>query len=189
MLREELAVLLAGRAALALLVLADVLAGFAFYGYAQQAMPASPPAVGESGTGQPPGSDAHGDHQRLPDAQGKPEGGGVPKSAEDSAHKPADGAGKSRFLSILGREITNKNGDSGRVIDVLVDLDGHSGAVVVEFGGFMGIGSRKVAIDWNALRFRREGDRTLLIVDISREQIRDAAEYKSNEPTEVLSTK
>ncbi|HEX6000161.1 MAG TPA: PRC-barrel domain-containing protein [Hyphomicrobiaceae bacterium] len=152
-------------------------------------MPAPPSPVGDRGTGQPPGADSQKDHQRLPGAPGKPAEGGTPKTADDSAQKPAEGAGKSRFLSILGREITNRNGDSGRVIDVLVDLDGHSGAVVVEFGGFMGIGSRKVAVDWNALRFRREGDRTLLTVDISREQIRDAAEYKPNEPIAVLTTK
>jgi hypothetical protein len=98
-------------------------------------------------------------------------------------------ASKSRLVSILGREVTNREGDGGRVIDVLVDLDGRSGAVVVEFGGFMGIGSRKVAVEWNALRFVKEGNRTLLMVDVSRDQIRDAAEYKPNEPSAVLTTK
>jgi hypothetical protein len=111
----------------------------------------------------------------------------VPK---DGAAKATDeSAQKSRLVSILGREVTNRDGDSGRVIDVLVDLDGRSGAVVVEFGGFMGIGSRKVAVDWNALRFVREGNRSLLTVDVSRDQIRDAPEYKSNEQPTVLTTK
>jgi PRC-barrel domain protein len=105
-----------------------------------------------------------------------------PKSAEDSAQK-------SRLVSILGREVTNREGDSGRVIDVLVDLDGRSGAVVVEFGGFMGIGSRKVAVDWGALKFVREGNRSLLTIDVSREQIRDTPEYKPNEQPTVLTTK
>jgi hypothetical protein len=108
---------------------------------------------------------------------------------QDSAPKPAEEAQKSRLVSILGREITNREGDSGRVIDVLVDLDGRSGAVVVEFGGFMGIGSRKVAVDWGALRFVREANRSLLTVDVSRDQIRDAPEYKPNEQPTVLTTK
>ena len=103
---------------------------------------------------------------------------------------PADKAvPKSRLVSILGREITNRDGDSGRVIDVLVDLDGYSGAVVVEFGGFMGIGSRKVAVAWGALHFVREGDRSQLTAEITREQIRDAPEYKPNEPPSVLTIK
>jgi hypothetical protein len=53
----------------------------------------------------------------------------------------------------------------------------------------MGIGSRKVAVDWNALRFVREGNRSLLTVDVSRDQIRDASEYKPNEQPTVLTTK
>jgi len=115
-----------------------------------------------------------------------------PKPGEDGMPKPNPGdeaVPKSRLVSILGREVTNREGDSGRVIDVLIDLDGYSGAVVAEFGGFMGIGSRKIAIAWGALRFVREGSRTLLTVDVSREQIRDAPEYKPNEPPSVLTTK
>jgi hypothetical protein len=116
----------------------------------------------------------------------------VPQAStgEDSGARPAeDSMPKPRLVSILGREITNREGDSGRVIDVLVDLDGYAGAVVVEFGGFLGIGSRKIAVAWGALRFVREGNRSLLTVDVSREQIRDTPEYKPNEPTAVLTTK
>jgi hypothetical protein len=114
-----------------------------------------------------------------------------PKPAEDGVTKanPAEEPiAKSRLVSILGREVTNRAGDSGRVIDVLVDLDGYSGAVVVEFGGFLGIGSRKIAVAWGALRFVREGSRSHLTVDVSREQIRDTPEYKPNEPPTVLTT-
>jgi PRC-barrel domain len=113
----------------------------------------------------------------------KPAADGVTKA--NPAEEPVP---KSRLVSILGREVTNREGDSGRVIDVLVDLDGYSGAVVVEFGGFMGIGSRKIAVAWGALRFVREGNRSLLTVDVSREQIRDTPEYKPNEPPTVITT-
>ncbi|MBO0766563.1 MAG: PRC-barrel domain-containing protein [Hyphomicrobiaceae bacterium] len=108
---------------------------------------------------------------------------------DGSAKAAGENAQKSRLVSILGREVTNRDGDGGRIIDVLVDLDGRSGAVVVEFGGFMGIGSRKVAVDWNALRFVSEGTQSLLTVDVSRNQIRDAPEYKPNEQPTVLTTK
>jgi hypothetical protein len=125
----------------------------------------------------------------LPQASAGEDSG--PRPAEDGVTKanPAEEpVPKSRLVSILGREVTNREGDSGRVIDVLVDLDGYSGAVVVEFGGFMGIGSRKIAVAWGALRFVREGSRTLLTVDVSRERIRDTPEYKPNEPPTVLTT-
>jgi hypothetical protein len=119
----------------------------------------------------------------------KPPAGTAPKPPEEGAQKQEEVVPKSRLVSILGRDVTNREGDGGRVIDVLVAMDGSSGAVVVEFGGFMGIGSRKVAVQWDALRFVREGNRTSLIVDITRDQIRSAAEYKAGEPTSVLSAK
>jgi hypothetical protein len=120
----------------------------------------------------------------------KPAEGTPGKPADDGAQKRAEEAApKLMLVSILGREVTNREGDGGRVIDVLVDHEGRLGAVVVEFGGFMGIGSRKVAVDWNALRFLREGNRTALVVDIGREQIRAVAEYKAGEPPSVLGAK
>jgi hypothetical protein len=125
----------------------------------------------------------------TPKAAPKPEES-RPKPPEEGAQKRGEeGMPKSRLVSILGREITNREGDAGRVIDVLVDLDGRAGAAVVEFGGFMGIGSRKVVVDWSAVRLVREGNRTVIVVDISREQIRDAAEYKPGEPVSVLGIK
>jgi hypothetical protein len=140
-------------------------------------------ALAQSPAGEP------GPQKPVEGASQKPAGDAAPKPPEEGAEKREEIAPKSRLVSILGRDVTNREGDSGRVIDVLVDTGGDSGAVVVEFGGFMGIGSRKVAVDWDALRFVREGNRTSLIVDITRDQIRKAAEYKAGEPTKVLSAK
>lgn len=136
------------------------------------------------------GPQAPAEEQRVPQVSTGEDSSAKP--AEDALPKPApaeEAVPKSRLVAILGREIANREGDSGRVIDVLVDLDGYSGAVVVEFGGFMGIGSRKVAVSWGALRFVREGNRSLLTADVSREQIRDTPEYKPNEPPSVITTK
>src|ERR1700749_3449274 len=56
--------------------------------------------------------------------------------------------------AILGRSVIDANGESiGRLIDVLVDANGVPEAAVIEFGGFMGVGNRKVAVHWSALRF------------------------------------
>ncbi len=38
----------------------------------------------------------------------------------------------------------------GRVVDVIVDPAGQVCAAIVDFGGFLGVGSRKIAVDWNA---------------------------------------
>jgi PRC-barrel domain len=84
-----------------------------------------------------------------------------------------------KLESILGREVSNRDGDGGRVIDVLTDLDGNLRAVVIEFGGFLGIGTRKIAVEWSALRFVREGERVLLVADVGRDQLRQTPEYKA----------
>lgn len=152
------------------------------------AMVASEPLVASARTqalAQASAADESAPRDSTPKSDAEPEG--APK--DSGAKAPEENPQKSRLVSILGREVTNRNGDTGRVIDVLVDPDGGSGAVVVEFGGFMGIGSRKVAVEWNALRFVREDNRSQLTVDITRDQIRDAPEYKPNEPPTVLTTK
>ncbi|HEX3497843.1 MAG TPA: PRC-barrel domain-containing protein, partial [Stellaceae bacterium] len=56
--------------------------------------------------------------------------------------------------SILGKKVQGAAGeDMGRVVDILVDADGQPRAAVIDFGGFLGVGSRKIAVDWNALHF------------------------------------
>jgi predicted O-methyltransferase YrrM len=94
------------------------------------------------------------------------------RAAEETATPPP------KLESVLGRDVTTApDGDAGRIIDVLVDRDGSVRAAVVEFGGFLGIGTRKIAIEWPAFRFTGNA----IAVDVSREQVRAAPDYKSSE--------
>ncbi|MFL6839116.1 MAG: PRC-barrel domain-containing protein, partial [Bradyrhizobium sp.] len=55
---------------------------------------------------------------------------------------------------ILGREVRSAaNENMGRIVDVIVDREGTVRAAVIDFGGFLGVGSRKIVVDWNALHF------------------------------------
>ena len=83
-----------------------------------------------------------------------------------------------KLESVLGRDVTTTpEGDAGRIIDLLVDRDGSVRAAVVEFGGFLGIGTRKIAIEWQAFRFSGRA----IAVEVSREQMRAAPDYKSSD--------
>jgi hypothetical protein len=83
-----------------------------------------------------------------------------------------------KLESVLGRDVsTAPDGDAGRIIDLLVDRDGTVRAAVVEFGGFLGIGTRKIAIEWQAFRFSGRA----ISVEVTRDQVRAAPEYKSKE--------
>src|ERR1700756_2877600 len=63
-------------------------------------------------------------------------------------------APREQALAILGHTVTDQEGkDIGRLVDVLVGDDGEPQAAVIDFGGFMGVGSRKIAVEWSALHF------------------------------------
>jgi hypothetical protein len=47
----------------------------------------------------------------------------------------------------------------GRIVDVVVDRTGQVRAAVIDLGGFLGVGSRKIAVDWNALSFPPPGEK------------------------------
>jgi hypothetical protein len=86
--------------------------------------------------------------------------------------------------SLLGIEVRSaEERNIGRIVDLLADVHGGVGAAVIEFGGFLGIGTRKIAIDWSALRFETEEKRLFVILDISRDQLRDAPDFKPDRPT------
>ena len=55
---------------------------------------------------------------------------------------------------VLGRDVRSPTDeDMGRIVDVIVDRAGQVRAAVIDFGGFLGVGSRKIVVDWNALHF------------------------------------
>jgi hypothetical protein len=89
---------------------------------------------------------------------------------------------------ILGREVRSAaNEDMGRIVDVIVDREGTVRAAVIDFGGFLGVGSRKIVVDWNALRFGRVANKSDSIsLELTKEQVKAAPEYKEDTPVIVL---
>jgi len=90
--------------------------------------------------------------------------------------------------SILGRQVLSSAGeDMGRVVDVVVDRAGQVRAAVIDFGGFLGVGNRKVAIDWGALHFSPTGSKDdRITLDLTRDQVNAAPEYKDGKPLVVV---
>ncbi|MFY9694102.1 MAG: PRC-barrel domain-containing protein [Xanthobacteraceae bacterium] len=89
---------------------------------------------------------------------------------------------------ILGREVVSSAGENmGRVVDVLVDRSGQVRAAIIDFGGFLGVGSRKIAVDWNALHFPQPAKLDAKItLELTRDQVKAAPEYQEGKPIVVL---
>ena len=88
---------------------------------------------------------------------------------------------------VLGREVRSAADENlGRIVDVIVDKSGQTRAAIIDFGGFLGVGSRKIAVDWNALHFSPGGERTRIVLELTRDQVKAAPEFQEGKPVVVL---
>lgn len=132
----------------------------------------------------------------------------APRSASPSSEMPAGPAsalpdaqqselGKAGTLAVvfdrrdvqatLGKVVRSSTGeDMGRLVDVVVDRDGQPRAAIIDFGGFLGVGSRKIAVDWGALDFSDDADKGVIKAQLTRDQVKSAPEFKEGSPVVVL---
>jgi PRC-barrel domain protein len=89
---------------------------------------------------------------------------------------------------VLGRDVRSSTGeDMGRIVDVIVDRAGAVRAAVIDFGGFLGVGSRKIVVDWSALHFGSIGNKSdSITLELTKDQVTAAPEYKEDTPIVVL---
>ena len=115
-----------------------------------------------------------------------------PEAAPPSAQAPAAPSvtvlDTQEVQGILGREIRSTADENmGRIVDVLVDGAGVARAAIIDFGGFLGVGSRKIAVDWKALHFvPMAAKRYGVVLELTRDQVKPAPEYKEGKPIVVL---
>jgi hypothetical protein len=90
--------------------------------------------------------------------------------------------------AILGQRITDaESNDIGRLVDVLVDSHGQPQAAVIDFGGFMGVGNRKIAVHWTTLHFNPSDGKHKITLDMTPDQIKAAPEFRNpNKPAAVV---
>ncbi|MCK1735811.1 PRC-barrel domain-containing protein [Bradyrhizobium sp. 138] len=113
----------------------------------------------------------------------------VPVTPKDAAPPPSVTIiGASEAHGVLGRDVRSAAGeDMGRIVDVVVDRGGHVRAAAIDFGGFLGVGSRKIVVDWNALRFGKIANKKdSITLELTKAQVAAAPEYKEDTPIVVL---
>jgi hypothetical protein len=93
------------------------------------------------------------------------------------------------LFRILGKDVHSPSGQAmGRIVDLLVDETGRPLAAIIDFGGFLGVGIRKIAIDWHTLRFDQNGKKDAVVTDLGRDQIKAAPEYKDSHDVVAIVT-
>ncbi|MDA9445068.1 photosystem reaction center subunit H [Bradyrhizobium sp. CCBAU 51745] len=113
----------------------------------------------------------------------------VPVTPKDAVPPPSVTIiGASDAHGVLGRDVRSAaDEDMGRIVDVVVDREGHVRAAVIDFGGFLGVGSRKIVVDWNALRFGKIANKKdSITLELTKAQVAAAPEYKEDTPMVVL---
>jgi hypothetical protein len=91
------------------------------------------------------------------------------------------------LTGILGKKVQGPEGEElGLVADVIVDANGAPRAAIIDFGGFLGVGSRKIAIDWRLLRFYPADPKRQILLSLGRAEIKGAPEYKPGGAAEMV---
>jgi PRC-barrel domain len=106
----------------------------------------------------------------------------VPPSVALAPAAPAEASVKlveGSSASILGKKVRGQDGDDlGRVVDILADQQGRVQIAVIEFGGFLGVGNRRIAVDWSLLRFEPGDADAPVILNASKAKLQATPEYK-----------
>jgi len=131
------------------------------------------------------------DGPTLPQASQDPQPPSAPLAAPLKEVAPPPSVtiiGAADAHGVLGRDVRSPTDENmGHIVDVIVDRAGSPRAAIIDFGGFLGVGSRKIAVDWNALHFGRIASKSdSITLELTKEQVSAAPEYKEGAPIVVL---
>ena len=88
---------------------------------------------------------------------------------------------------ILGADVRNlQDEDLGDIDDVVMNRDGGIRYVIVETGGFLGIGDDEVPVRWNDLQLVTGTYGDTFVLDVSEQAFDDAPRLEEREATELL---
>ena len=100
---------------------------------------------------------------------------------------PAEQVAPVELIGLLGHAVVDAGGSElGRIVDLLADAQGRVRAVVVDIGGFMGLGNRKVAVAWSALRFAAGDKGPVMSIVTPPDRLKSWADYIAGRPVAIL---
>ncbi len=102
----------------------------------------------------------------------------TPRAADEAL--TAERGGAVTADALVGADLVGTGGEViGQVEELVMTPEGEVSAVVVEVGGFLGIGARRVALPFDSVRMRGVGEDAALQTDYTREQIEAMEEHRN----------
>ena len=88
-------------------------------------------------------------------------------------------SGQMSTNAVVGASIRNTAKEAiGTIEDAYVDKDGAIQVVIVSVGGFLGMGTKHVAVEWSDITFGRDGNELLLTTDWTKDALKEMPDYK-----------
>jgi sporulation protein YlmC with PRC-barrel domain len=85
-----------------------------------------------------------------------------------------------RASKLIGTKVVNAANESiGDVNEIIIGKDGKVAAVIIGVGGFLGMGEREVAINYNSLRMNRDSNANLVLtVNATKDALKNAPAWR-----------
>ncbi|HEU5445470.1 MAG TPA: PRC-barrel domain-containing protein [Pseudolabrys sp.] len=98
----------------------------------------------------------------------------------EAAIEPAAGIPGMRASEIIGATVNTADGTNiGEISEVIVQSNGSINGVVIDVGGFLGLGEKPVLLGWNDLSFAGNADDVVVSTALSKEQLNSMPTYKT----------
>jgi hypothetical protein len=94
--------------------------------------------------------------------------------------------------AVIGAKVKNDAKDTvGTIQDLYVDAAGKVNTVVISVGGFLGVGSKDVAVKWSDIKQTRDGKSVVLMTNLSKDELKSMADYKyeKRQPSQAAAPK
>ncbi|HYH19749.1 MAG TPA: PRC-barrel domain-containing protein [Azospirillum sp.] len=77
---------------------------------------------------------------------------------------------------LIGNDVLSSGGqEMGEVENLIIDAQGQIKGLVVQWGGFLGIGDKERVVPWNQVQYDHANDR--VVIDMTKEQIQALPQY------------
>jgi sporulation protein YlmC with PRC-barrel domain len=89
-------------------------------------------------------------------------------------------ADEMRASKLIGTKVVNTANETiGDINEIVLGKDGKVAAVVIGVGGFLGIGEREVAVNFNSIRMSRDQSNNLVLtMNATKDSLKDAPAWR-----------